>query len=269
MLNRFDWKFILALLFTVASIVVPIWLWQADLSSKALTLTIQSVVEIQPQGVGPLEGIQMFIDEKLLSTPSVSVLELSNTGSRPIVAADFEGPLKITVASPSEIRKVRFGSFRSTTSLEPKINLIEGVVFIQPLLLNPSDVIRLNLVTANARPEYSIHGRIAGVAEITINDAQSTHMLKRYWLKKAITILLLVIYIVNIMEFAYMGIQKRSFMPWALATGLVTGLGGILLSVLQFPWEQTSMSTFSPIVAIVVLISVPILLFRMRQRNAS
>lgn len=48
MLFRIDWKFLLTLLVTVASAVVPVWLWQADLSSKALTLTIKSAANLQP-----------------------------------------------------------------------------------------------------------------------------------------------------------------------------------------------------------------------------
>lgn len=265
---RFDWKFFLTLLFTVASTVVPVWLWQADLSSKAITLTIKSAADLQPQGLGRLEGIQMSIEGKPLRTPFVSVLELTNTGSRPILAADFEGPLKIAVAKPSVVVKAQLGS-ATPTSLEPRADLIESMVVVQPLLLNPGDVIRLTVVTADARPEYSVRGRIAGVQEVTVNDAQSAGKTKRLWLTHVVATLLFAIYIVSMSEFVHAGIRRRAFLPFALATGLVTVSGAALLLVIQSPGEQTTASAFWPQfwphMAIASLVSAPILIVRIRQ----
>ncbi|TAJ20780.1 MAG: hypothetical protein EPO47_05160 [Rugosibacter sp.] len=265
---RFDWKFILTLLFTMASTVVPVWLWQADLSSKALTLTIKSAVDLQPQGLDQLEGIQVSIDGNPLRTPFVSVLELTNTGSRPILAADFEGPLKIAVAKPSVVVKVLLGS-ATPTSLEPRADLIESLVAVKPLLLNPGDVIRLTVVTADARPEYSIRGRIAGVQKVTVNDAQSASITKVLWLMQVVGTLLLVIYFVSMTEFMYAGIRRRTFLPFPLATGLVTGSGAGLLLIIQSAIEQTKEWAFWPYIAMAVLVSAPILVFRNRQRSAA
>jgi hypothetical protein len=76
MLNRLDWKFFLTLVFAISSAVVPVWLWQLDRSSKALTLTIKSTAELQPQGVAALDGVQVLVDGRPLRAPFVSVLEL-------------------------------------------------------------------------------------------------------------------------------------------------------------------------------------------------
>ncbi|CAH1090714.1 hypothetical protein NTG1052_80052 [Candidatus Nitrotoga sp. 1052] len=162
----------------------------------------------------------MSIDGKILGNPYVSVLELSNTGSRPILATDFEGPLKIAVTSPSGVVKVQLGA-TTPTSLEPKIDIAEGVVLVQPLLLNPHDVIRMTLVSANSRPEYSIRGRVAGVSEITTSDRQSSRAMIRNWLSKLTSTLLLVVYMVNMLDFAYAGFRKRPFLPFTLVTALV------------------------------------------------
>ena len=265
---RVDWKFLLTLFFTAASVAVPVWLWQADLASKALTLTIKSTAELQPQGVAPLEGLQMSIDGRPLRTPFVSVLELTNAGSKHIVAADFEGPLKIVVAKPSVVVKAQVSS-ATPTSLEPKVELKEGIVLVHPLLLNSSDVVRLTVVTADARPQYSVRGRIAGVQEVTVNDAESARKTKRFWLTQVVAILLLVAYIVNMTEFLYAGIRRRTFLPFSLATGLVTAFGAALLVVFQNHAEQTSTLTLWLPMAIAALASVPILFFRNRQRSAA
>jgi hypothetical protein len=59
MLDRLDWKFFIMLILTAGGLIVPIWLWQYDLSSKALTLTIKSTAELQPQGVALSDGIEI------------------------------------------------------------------------------------------------------------------------------------------------------------------------------------------------------------------
>lgn len=266
---RFDWKFFFTLLLTLASVVVPVWLWQADLSSKAVTLTIKSTADLQPQGLGRLEGIQVSIDGKSLGTPFVSVLELTNTGSKPILAADFEGPLKIAVAKPSVVVKAQLGS-ATPTSLEPRVDLIESMVVVQPLLFNPSDVIRLTVVTADAPPEYSVRGRIAGVQEVTVNDAQSFSKTKRFWLTQAAATLLLVIYVISFFEFSTAGIYRRTFLPFSLATALVTAFGAaLLLTQGPPPGEQTTEWADWLHLAIAALVSAPIYIFRIRQRNAT
>ena len=80
MLERLDWKFFLTLIIAIASVAVPVWLWQIDLSSKALTLTVKSIAELQTQGISDLDGVQVLVDGKPLASPFVSVLELSNSG---------------------------------------------------------------------------------------------------------------------------------------------------------------------------------------------
>jgi hypothetical protein len=152
MLKLFDWKFFLMLVFAIAGVAVPVLLWQLELSSKALTLTIKSTAELQSQGVDALDGVQVLVDGKPLRAPFVSVLELSNSGSKPVVALDFEGPMRISLTAPSEVVKVQL-VLAKPPSIEPALTIHEGVVLLQPLLLNPGDVFRFVLVTANGKPE--------------------------------------------------------------------------------------------------------------------
>lgn len=152
-------------------------------------------------------------------------------------------------------------------SLEPRSDLIEGIVVVQPLLLNVGDMIGLTVVTADARPEYSVRGRIAGVNEVMVNNAQSTRKARRLWLTQAVATLLLVGYLVSMAEFG-IAIIRRTFLPFSLATGLVTGIGAVLLFVLQSPGELASASLLWPYMAIAILLSALILLFRYRQQSA-
>lgn len=160
MLNRFDWKFLLMAAIAIAGIAIPVWIWQTDLNSKAITLTVKSFAELQPQGISELDGVQLIVDGRPLMLPFVSTLEISNSGSKPIVASDFEGPIRISSTLPSIVVRLRPTS-STPTSLVPALAVADGAVFLQPLRLNPGDVVSLTLITANGDPKFKIHGRIA------------------------------------------------------------------------------------------------------------
>ena len=264
---RFDWKFFLTLAITIASVAVPVWLWQVDLSSKALTLTVKSTAELQPKGVDTLDGIQLSLDGKALESPYVSVLEFSNSGSRPIVTSDFEGPIRISTEGTSKLVKARTTS-SSPTSLEPVLSLAEGVVLLSPLLLNPGDTIRITAVAAGAKPAFTARARVAGVVEISVIDAQVGRETKRYWLGKAISTLLLALYLVNMTEFALAGLRRRTFLPRSLATGLIAGIGGAVLVAIQSHESAATNSGILPVVGVAAILSIPFVCRRMRRSAA-
>ena len=260
--SRFDWKFFLTLAITIASVAVPVWLWQADLSSKALSLTVKSTAELQPKGIDTLNGIQLSVDGKALESPYVSVLEISNSGSKPILTSDFEGPMRISTGSLSKLVKVRTTS-STPPSLEPAVSLAEGVVLLQPLLLNPSDIIRITAVTANAKPIFAVRARVAGVSEINVNDSQTGREIKRYWIGRVVSTLLLTLYLVNIIEFTFAGLRRRTFLPRSLATGVIAAFGGAILVAIQSPENTASTSSILPIMGVAALLSVPFVFRRM------
>jgi hypothetical protein len=268
MLERLDWKFFLTLLVTLASVAVPIWLWQLDLSSKALTLTVRSTAELQPQGVSDLDGIQVLVDGKPVTSPFVSVLELSNSGSKPIVASDFEGSLEICVSLPSTIAKARQTS-STPPSLVPALTLSNGAVHLQPLLLNPGDVVRFALITANGKPHYTAKGRIAGVSDVTVSDSTAGRQTRRYWLGQAVATLLLSLYMASMFEFAWAGLRRRLFLPWSFARGVVSAFGGALILVMQKAPDSPSTTDLALPMAIATLIAAPYLYTNARRKSAA
>ena len=261
---QFDWKFFVTLAIAIAGVAAPVWIWQADLSSKALSLTVKSTVELQPKGVDKLDGIQLLVDGKSLDSPYVSVLELSNSGSKPIVTSDFEGPVRISTASPSSLLKVRTTS-PTPLSLEPSVSLAEGVISLQPLLLNPGDTIRIIVVAGNSKPMFAARARVAGVAEINIVDEQVGRDTKSLWLGRCVTVLLLTLYIVNMTEFSVAGLQRRTFLPTSLVTGITSGIGGVLLFSLQSPESAAAPSRILLVTSIAALLSLPVFFWRERR----
>ena len=264
---RFDWKFFLTLAITIASVVVPVWLWQIDLSSKAISLMVNSTAELQPQGIDSLDGILLSVDGKALDSPYVSVLEITNNGSRPILTSDFEGPIRISADSPSRLVKVRTTS-SNPPSLEPAVSLADGIVLLQPLLLNPGDTIRITTVAADAKPSFTARARVPGVTEINIIDAQARRKTTRYWLGKAASTLLLALYLVNMTEFAFSGLRRRTFLPRSLATGVISGMGGTILIAIQSSENAATTSTMLPLMGIAALLSFPFMFRGFRRRAA-
>lgn len=265
---RLDWKFLLTLLLTVASVVVPVWLWQADLASKALLLTLKSVAELQPHGIGSLEGLQVVVDGKTVKSPFVSVLELSNTGTRPILTADFEGPIKIQASKPSEILKAQVDE-AAPSSLVAKAEVTGGVILLQPLLLNPGDRLAFTVVTANSRPEFVVSGRIAGVHEVSLKDAQGNKRERRRGLVYAFVVLLLVVYLVNVSEAALAYIRRKKLLPYRIATAFIAALSaGFFLGFID-PREKLDLVNMWPVMLIAGVISTVVVFARLRQQSAA
>jgi len=100
---KLDWKFLLTLLATVAGVAVPVWLWQADQSSKSLSIKLATRISIQPKEQGTISGVEISVDGARLVNPHLVVLEIRNNGSKPIPAADFESPVKINVVSETKL----------------------------------------------------------------------------------------------------------------------------------------------------------------------
>lgn len=223
-----DWRFLVTLLLTVASVIVPVWLWHADLSSKGLTLTIKSTADLQPERVGTLAGLQVLIDGQSVANPFVSVMELSNSGAKPVLGADFERPLKVVASEPSQIVKAQISS-TVPASLSPRVEVIGGSLLVYPLLMNPGDTLKFTVITANAKPSFFADGRIAGVQDVTLRDAQSSRTEKRRWAAQLVACLLLVVYSVNIAEAIHAAVRKREFLVYSVTTGLIAVSGAILL----------------------------------------
>jgi len=228
-------------------------------------LTIKSTAELQPQGVNPLDGIEISVDGKPLTSAFVSVLELSNSGSKPVIASDFEGPIRILTLAPSGIVKARFTS-ATPASLEPDLTFSEEALLLQPLLLNPGDILRFTVIAAKGKPEYSVRGRIAGISEITVSATRTRRETRLYWLGAGIATLLLVIYMINMMEFVRAVILNRRYMARSLATGVTSGFGAAFIIVMQSHGDPLP-PPFLPIPMIIAaLLTIPLVFMRQLKR---
>lgn len=225
---QFDWKFVLTLVAAVAGVLVPVLLWQADLSAKSISLRVISVSELRPQGAAKLDGIQLSLDGNPIERPFVSVIELKSTGNRPIQSSDFEAPIEVFAKAPVALLKAQVTRVEPV-DLEPLLTVGSDKVVVSPLLLNPGDQIQVTILTSGSTPEFGARSRIAGVSSLVIDNLDPSRMQPREWLRLITGTLLLVLYGNLMMEFLF-GVRRRIFQPWHLAGAITACMGGVLLA---------------------------------------
>ncbi len=159
----------LTLLATIISVVVPVWIWRADLSSRSLQVRVASQVSLQPDNVGAISGLQVAVDGVPLKSPYLTVLELSNDGDKPIPSADFEAPLEIRLADGSTLARAQVTETKPK-DIEASLSSDAKVLKMKPILLNPKDVITISVLTSGKKPEFLVRARISGISDVQINE---------------------------------------------------------------------------------------------------
>jgi hypothetical protein len=167
--SLFNWKY-LTLLVTIVSVVVPVWIWRADLSSRSLQFRIASQVSLQPDNANSIQGLQVSVDGVPLKSPYLSVLELSNDGEKPIPSSDFEAPLEIRIGEDSSVARAQVTA-TNPKDVEATLTWELQSLKIKPLLLNPKDVVTISILTSGKKPEFTTRARIAGISAVPIDDS--------------------------------------------------------------------------------------------------
>ncbi len=165
--SLFSWKS-LTLLVTIVSVVVPIWIWRADLNSRSLEFRITSQVSLQPDNANSIQGLQVSIDGVPLKSPNLTVLELSNDGEKPVPSSDFEAPLEVRVAGDSSLVRAEVTA-TNPKDVEATITWDPQSLKVKPLLLNPKDVVTISILTSGKKPEFTTRARIAGISVVPID----------------------------------------------------------------------------------------------------
>lgn len=230
MWRDFNFNKALSLLLSFLGVIIPVFIWQYDQSPKGLELSMVSVAELQPNDVGISDGIVVSVDGVSLIAPFISLVDISNIGSKPILSSDFDGDVTIATKNSARIIKARVVS-TSPDSIDPKIKLVTDGLIIKPLLLNAGDSIRIMLVTDKARPIYSIRGRIVGVSNVLVKDSVADRAAKRHWMSLLSAIFLLIIYMINMMDFMFFSIRDRKFYYLFFSTAMATAFGSIALLI--------------------------------------
>ncbi|VVP27462.1 hypothetical protein PS858_04138 [Pseudomonas fluorescens] len=168
--EKLDWKFFVTLIATIAGVVIPVYLWQADFSSRSIGLRLLSTSALQP--AANIQDLQIFLNGKKIESPYLSSFELINTGSKPVLSADFESPIEIL---PTGGAKLVSAQVTTTVpdNIPVKISFDDQRIAIAPILLNPKDTVSFSVITSGEQPFFEPRARIAGINSITLEDFPS------------------------------------------------------------------------------------------------
>jgi len=189
-----DWKFALNTVLALAALLLPAYLWQADLSAQSLTVRLVSSAALQLPADSKIQDLQIIVNGEKIDSPYIYSLVLINSGSKPIPTASFETPLQIRTLNDAKLITAQItGS--EPADIPAKVSIDENQVKISPFLSNPKDQIAITLVSSGPL-ELMAQARIAGVRDVVFEDAsQIKSRLLEASLFAAITVLCLAFYL--------------------------------------------------------------------------
>jgi hypothetical protein len=247
---KFDWKFFASTLIAIAGVLAPIWLWQSDQDSRALTLT---VVSKTPIATNSIDGLQVTLDNQSVKNLYVSSIDLINTGSKPIQTSDFDAPIKIQVGTSAKLLRAKIEN-TSPKDIKPSIEFNNSELKIAPLLLNPKDKMRISIISSENSPEFTPASRISGISAIEmIDNTTPSKQERKMWFRVAVAIMLLTIYAGGFILLFHDFVTSKLNLTHLYVT-FVSVFGGVaLLSTLEEgqPIEQSKI-TYAMIVAAIL-----------------
>jgi hypothetical protein len=266
--SRNAWTIISALA-AVAALAIPIAIYVASRQSKALTIETISSASVADIRDPALSGLKLSYKDQPVSRVTTATIEVANTGTQPIETRDFERPLVIRFDAQTPVLAVTL-SESSPSNLDPKFITESSAVTISPLLLNPSDRFRLNVVLQGDFNEPSPDARVAGISGV------SRKLLTRERISSD-GIVLLLIGGITLFAYGYLGPftgamtgQRMSVIPRADAFAIVLTLGMAasffgIVGVRLINGSRTLISALAAVGA--VLISSAVFLAMRRRRG--
>jgi hypothetical protein len=220
----------------VLGLIVPVALWIADRDHHALSATVVSRADLQPQLTGTVpSSVGILVNGRTAVEPYLIVVEIENKGSRPITTRDFETPLTVNF-KPAQVLEARAADAQPS-SLRPRTGMAGSTVAILPLLLNPGDKFRVTALTGGAVPRITTHARIADISAIEVIDNTEGTKRRRSAVSMFLVAVLFPAYAALWMTFWLP--QKYTLRGWAKAlTALACAAAATVLCVEFLPAER-------------------------------
>lgn len=112
----------------------------------------------------------MTVNGAQLANPHFTTFEVMNSGTKPILSSDFEGPIEFSGGKGLEFVTARV-DFTDPKDIPAAVSFDSEHVSIAPFLINPGDKIVFSTITSGIDPEISVKARIAGIRQIAIENS--------------------------------------------------------------------------------------------------
>ena len=124
------------------------------------------VVNTSVAAIPASASLAVTYNGKIIPAAAVTVIRLVNTGDKAIRAEDFTSDLVMILDNVNEVVDVTVTKTRPM-DLEPQLNINGVAVAVAPLLINPGDMIELQLLTSGLASSVGVEGRIANLSRIS------------------------------------------------------------------------------------------------------
>ena len=146
----------------ILALIVPIAIFLST-PKKSLEYKITSQSELVSEKTS-VEGLEIKIKGETIDNISIYGLKVTNSGSAPILANDFEKPISIYVEENAKIYAVKIKQLHpENLSLSHIIK--DDFLIVDPLLLNPGDEFEMDLYSSSSKYP-KIDTRIAGIVKV-------------------------------------------------------------------------------------------------------
>jgi hypothetical protein len=154
-----------ATILAIAAICVAVSLFLVGRRRKRLSYSLSDTLVLGiHEGVNP-SRVQILYDLEPVTEVHLVTITISNSGNEPVRVDDFERPLRFSWPEPAKILTAEVIDV-SPETLKPTIKAGASDIVVDPLLLNPSDWLRIRTLI-NRVGKLSVDARVLGVKRIT------------------------------------------------------------------------------------------------------
>ena len=226
--RKFDWKSTISIAFTIIGALAGFFVWYMDQNSKEISIDVISSIELDPVASGKMSGFELKFNKENVDDPFLQVVEIRNSGSKPIPSSDYEDALRISFGDEIKLLKVNLLDV-FPEDIDPKIEIDKNSFKMMPLLLNSGELIRFSFLTSNGIPKISAKARVLG-AKIKLNENPSHSRSKiRSLIYYLIPLFLLFIYVYGLYMVAVEWETLDEFPIFLAFSSFVSGMAGIVI----------------------------------------
>ena len=161
MTNVVSW---VGVLVGAAALVIAYLTYRSQRGKTRLEFVVVSSARVVPETISA--KLQVTYNDAAVPDASVAIIRLVNTGDKAILAEDFSTDLTVRLDGAHEVVSASATKTRPV-DLNPKLRLDANRVLMTPLLINPGDMIELQLLASGLASRITIEGRVANVRRVS------------------------------------------------------------------------------------------------------
>jgi len=157
-----DLSSLIAVIFAAATLLVAILSYRNRHKSKYLEYVVVSRSQLVPHSALTTK-LSVLVDGNPVEKATVTVVRIVSTGNGAIRKDDFQTKMRVRMIDVMGVAAAVMTGSRPK-HLEPNLTTDEDSVLVEPLLINPGDMLELSVISSGMPKSVTLDGRLADVA---------------------------------------------------------------------------------------------------------